>query len=181
MGTCVCQKGYFFQNKVCVLGEPCATGSTRQADGSCKCDAGLKNYGGFCSRCPKGSIWSENPGKCFHVCGQNSAFDTAANKCVCNPGFGLLNGVCDSCPSGYFISSGYCVTCPVNSVLNSASDTCECNQGYYTNQFGVCARKCGTNEEYDQGFHKCMCLKGLGRVNGACTVCPNGSKPAANG
>ena len=179
LGTCVCQNGYFFQNKVCVLGKPCETGSTRQADGSCKCNEGLKNYGGYCSKCPKGAIWSEQTNSCIHVCGQNSAFDKSVNKCVCNPGFGMLNGVCDACPSNYFISSGYCVTCPVNSVLKNGK--CECNQGYFTNEFGICSRKCGTNEEYDQANHQCVCIKGLGKVSGVCTVCPPGSKPTADG
>ena len=38
LGTCVCQSGYFYSNSQCILGTPCGSGSTRQADGSCKCD-----------------------------------------------------------------------------------------------------------------------------------------------
>jgi hypothetical protein len=145
LGTCVCQSGFFFSNYACVAGTPCAAGSTRQADGSCKCDAGLTNYGGYCSKCPNGAIFSSQSNSCIYVCGQNSAYDQGSAKCVCNSGYGLLNGVCDQCPSGYFVSAGYCVTCPVNSVYNLKTLRCDCSDGYYTNQVGICTKKCGTN------------------------------------
>lgn len=89
-----------------------------------------------------------------------------------------MNGVCTSCPNNYFISQGYCVTCPVNSALNKAKNTCDCVDGYYTNQFGICTKKCGTNEAYDPSVQQCKCLSGLGRINGVCTVCPSGTQVA---
>ena len=181
LGTCVCQSGYYFMNSACVQGTPCGAGSTRQADGSCACNAGYTNYGGVCSRCPSGAIYSTQSQSCIHVCGQNSIYDTSVAKCVCTSGYGILNGVCNICPSNYFISSGYCVTCPVNSVLSKTTNKCECSEGFYTNQAGICARKCGTNELYDNNSGLCLCINGLARVNGVCTVCPSGSTPTADG
>lgn len=58
LGVCVCQSGYFYAEEKCMEGTPCQASSTRQADGSCQCNAGLTNYGGICSRCPNGAIWS---------------------------------------------------------------------------------------------------------------------------
>jgi hypothetical protein len=116
-----------------------------------------------------------------YVCGQNSLYSTAASACVCNPGFGLLNNVCQQCPLNYFISNNYCVTCPLNAAYNSATKNCECASGFFTNQFGLCTRKCGTNEVYDASIQDCNCIKGLGRINGACQVCPAGSTPTADG
>lgn len=176
LGTCVCSTGYYFDGSQCLSGAPCPSGSTRQADGSCKCNAGLTNYNGFCSRCPQGAIWSDSTKVCIFVCGQNSVYSQNVSSCVCISGFGLMNGVCSVCPSNYFISQGYCVTCPVNSVLNAIKNTCDCQSGYYTNQFGICSKKCSTNEVYDSSSQQCSCLAGLGRINGVCTVCPTGTQ-----
>lgn len=181
LGICVCNSGYFFSNGACVVGAPCVVNSHRNADGSCSCDAGFTNYTGVCSKCPQGALWSSSVGKCIFVCGQNSAYSASANACVCNPGFGLFSGSCQTCPVGYFISNGYCVTCPVNSAYNSATQNCDCLSGFFTNQWGVCARKCGTNEVYNGATQNCSCLQGLGRVNGACQICPAGSTPTADG
>lgn len=93
----------------------------------------------------------------------------------------MRNSQCEICPHGYFISNGYCVTCPRNSVLNQQTKTCDCKLGFFTNQYGMCTRKCGTNEVYDEATLQCKCLSGLGRINGACTVCPDGAKPSADG
>ena len=54
-------------------------------------------------------------------------------------------------------------------------------EGFFLDQMGNCVAKCGTNEIYDQSTHQCRCLGGLGRVNGACQICPAGSRPTANG
>lgn len=181
LGTCVCSSGFYFDGKQCTQGTPCPSGSTRQADGTCKCDAGLTNYGGYCSRCPNGAIWSAQTQTCIFVCGQNSVYNATVGSCVCNPGFGLSNGQCSICPNNYYISQGYCVTCPVNSVYNQAKNTCECRNGYFTNELGICTQKCNTNEVYSPASQQCVCLQGLGRINGACTVCPSGSVATADG
>jgi len=73
------------------------------------------------------------------------------------------------------------VTCPVNSIYNPKTTNCDCQGGFYTNQFGICTRKCGTNEVYDNSNGQCVCIQGLGRVSGICTVCPSGSTPTADG
>jgi len=88
---------------------------------------------------------------------------------------------CQQCPSGYFISNGYCVTCPVNSVYNTNTQSCDCVSGFFINQFGICTPKCGTNEVYDTKSMSCVCLEGLGRINGACTICPSGTQALADG
>ena len=181
LGTCVCNSGFYFSAQGCLQGSPCPSNSTRQADGTCKCDAGLTNYNGFCSKCPPGALWSSQSSSCIFVCGQNSIYNSSVNSCVCNPGYGIINGQCQTCPNSYFISNGYCVTCPVNSAFNPSTKNCDCQSGYYTNQFGICTQKCGTNEAYDTVSQQCACLKGLGRVNGACTVCPAGSKASSDG
>jgi proprotein convertase subtilisin/kexin type 5 len=159
----------------------CGANAVKKADGTCACAAGFTNYNGICSKCPQGALWSSSANKCVYVCGQNSLYSTAASACVCNPGFGLLNNVCQQCPLNYFISNNYCVTCPLNAAYNSATKNCECASGFFTNQFGLCTRKCGTNEVYDSSIQDCNCIKGLGRINGACQVCPAGSTPAADG
>jgi len=181
LGTCVCNSGYYFSNQGCIQGSPCPSNSTRQADGSCKCNAGLTNYNGFCSKCPSGALWSSQSNTCIFVCGQNSIYNSSVNACVCNPGYGILSGQCQTCPNSYFISNGYCVTCPVNSAPNPTTNNCDCLTGFYTNQYGICTQKCGTNEIYDTNSQQCLCLQGLGRVNGVCTVCPAGSKPTSDG
>lgn len=181
LGTCVCSTGFYFDGQQCNQGTPCPSGSTRQSDGSCKCDAGLTNYGGYCSRCPNGAIWSAQTQSCIFVCGQNSVYNSTVGSCVCNPGFGLINGQCSSCPNNYYISQGYCVTCPVNSAYNQAKNTCECLNGYFTNELGICTQKCSTNEVYSISLQRCVCMQGLGRINGGCTVCPNGSVATADG
>lgn len=177
----MCNAGFYFSTQGCVQGAPCPANSTRQANGSCKCDDGLTNYNGFCSKCPSGALWSSQTNSCIFVCGQNAIYSNSANSCVCNPGYGILNSQCQACPNNYFISNGYCVTCPVNSALNPSSNNCDCLTGFYTNQAGICTQKCGTNEDYDPISQQCACLSGLGRVNGVCTVCPAGSRPAADG
>lgn len=48
-------------------------------------------------------------------------------------------------------------------------------------EFGLCVAKCGTNEVFDSSIHQCTCVAGLGRVNGACQICPAGSKPTSSG
>lgn len=181
LGTCVCKTGFYFDGTSCVGGTPCPSGSDRQADGTCKCQSGLNNYGGYCSRCPNGAIWSDQTKACIYVCGQNSVYDTSLGSCVCIAGFGLNNGQCAVCPNNYFIANGYCVTCPVNSFLNKTSNNCVCEQGFYTNQFGICTKKCGTNEVFDTSSNQCICLQGLGRINGACTVCPGGTALSPDG
>jgi hypothetical protein len=181
LGVCVCNTGSYFSNNACVVGAPCVANSHRNADGSCSCDTGFTNYTGTCSKCPQGALWSSSSSQCIFVCGQNSAYSASASACVCNPGFGLLGGSCQQCPNSYFISSGYCVTCPVNSAYNSATKNCDCLSGFYTNQWGVCAQKCGTNEVYNAATQSCSCIVGLGRINGACQLCPAGSSPTADG
>jgi len=132
LGYCVCNNGYYLSSGVCVKGTPCQANSTRQADGTCKCNAGLTNYNGFCSQCPAGALWSSASNKCIFVCGQNAIYSTSANQCVCNVGYGLYNGICQQCPLNYFISNGYCVTCPIASTYNASTATCQCQTGYYT-------------------------------------------------
>lgn len=73
------------------------------------------------------------------------------------------------------------MTCPVNSRLNAATRNCDCVEGFFTNQFGICTEKCGTNEVYDPATQRCSCIKGLGRISGRCTVCPTGTQPTADG
>lgn len=135
----------------------------------------------MCSKCPSGAFWSSSSNQCIFVCGQNSAYSSSAGSCVCSSGYGLLNNGCQACPDGYFISKGYCVTCPVNSAYNSALQSCDCIAGFFTNQYGICARKCGSNEVYSPATQACSCLQGLGRVNGACQICPAGSNPTIDG
>lgn len=181
LGTCVCSTGFYFDGQQCTQGTPCPAGSTRQSDGTCKCDAGLTNYGGYCSRCPNGAIWSAQTQSCIFVCGQNSVYNSTVGSCVCNPGYGLINSQCSICPNNYYISQGYCVTCPVNSAYNQAKNTCDCLNGYFTNELGICTQKCSTNEVYSVSLQRCVCMQGLGRINGACTICPSGSVATADG
>lgn len=145
LGICVCNQGCYFLNNACVPGIPCSANSYRASNGSCVCESGFTNYSGVCSKCPQGALWSSSANKCIFVCGQNSAYSASVGACVCNSGYGKLDGLCQSCPQGYFISNGYCVTCPVNSVYNAVSGKCDCASGFFTNQWGICARKCGTN------------------------------------
>ena len=133
LSTCVCNTGYYFSGQGCIQGTPCPANSTRQADGSCKCDAGLTNYNGFCSKCPFGALWSSQSNTCIFVCGQNSIYNTSVGSCVCNPGYGLQDGQCQICPSNYFISNGFCVTCPINSQINPRTNSCDCLPGFFTN------------------------------------------------
>jgi len=181
LGYCVCNQGYYLSGGVCVAGTPCPANSTRQSNGSCVCNAGLTNYSNFCSQCPAGALWSSVSSKCIFVCGQNAVYSTTSNACVCQSGYGLLSGVCQQCPNGYFVTNGYCVTCPLFSSYNSVSKSCECQTGYYTNPSGICVKTCGTNEVYSNDAQACICVNGLGRVNGACQVCPAGSTPTTNG
>ena len=178
---CICSIGFFQEGAKCVKGKPCPVNTIKAANGSCDCKPGFKNYGGICSQCPPGAFWSSASQKCVFVCGQNSAYSTAANACKCLDGFGLMGGLCQECPANYFVSNGYCVTCPVNSKFNAATNNCDCNSGYFTNQFGICTQKCGTNEEFNPATHKCGCIKGLGRISGVCTVCPPGTQAAVDG
>lgn len=164
-----------------MFGTQCPANSQKQDDERCVCNAGFTNYSNTCSKCPPGALWSSKANKCIYICGQNSAFSESAGACVCNPGFGLFGGFCQSCPNNYFISNGYCVTCPVNSAFNPATKNCDCLAGFFTNQWGICARKCGTNEVYDSATQRCSCSQGLGRVNGACQICPSGSTPSEDG
>ena len=180
LGVCVCNAGFFFENNSCVAGIQCGANS-RAVNGSCVCDSGFSLVGGVCSRCPQGALWSSSANQCIFVCGQNSAYSASERACVCNPGFGLHGGSCQVCPQGYFISDGYCVTCPINSAYSSASRSCECLSGFFTNQWGICARRCLTNEVYNTTTQTCVCLQGLGRVNGACQICPAGSTPTPDG
>lgn len=69
----------------------------------------------------------------------------------------------------------------MNSLLNPNTFSCECQVGYYTNQYGICTQKCLTNEVYDSSSLQCVCLKGLARVSGVCTMCPSGTKASADG
>jgi len=181
LGVCVCNTGSYFSNGACVVGAPCVGNAKRNADGTCSCEAGYTNFTGVCSKCPQGALWSSSANKCIWVCGQNSAYSASANACVCNPGYALLSGSCQSCPEGYFISNGYCVTCPINSAYNTATKNCDCLSGFFTNQFGICARRCGTNEVYNSATQTCSCVLGLGRINGVCQICPSGSTPTADG
>jgi len=146
LGVCICNQGFYFNNGACIAGAACGANSERSSTGACVCITGFTSYNGVCSRCPPGALWSSASSRCIFVCGQNSAYSNSANACVCNSGFGLLNGACQACPQDYFVSNGYCVTCPVNAVYNSASRNCVCSNGFFTNQWGICARKCGTNE-----------------------------------
>jgi hypothetical protein len=180
LGVCVCNTGFFFQNNACVAGIQCGANS-RAVEGSCVCDSGFSLVGGVCSRCPQGALWSSAANQCIFVCGQNSAYSASERACVCNPGFGLHGGSCQVCPQGHFITNGYCVTCPINSAYSSASRSCECLSGFFTNQWGICARRCATNEVYSTASQTCVCLQGLGRVNGACQICPAGSTPTPDG
>ena len=177
LGICVCNQGKYFSNGNCLMGAPCGPNSKKADDGSCICDAGFKNYNGVCSKCPQGALWSSSSNQCIFVCGQNSFYSTAASACVCNPGYGVFGGSCQTCPDNYFISNGYCVTCPVNAAYNPKSKTCECSTGFFTNEWGICARKCGTNEVYDSKTQSCSCIDGLGKVNGVCQICPAGTTP----
>ena len=181
LGTCVCNEGFYFSNNVCVAGAPCPANSRRVSADKCQCNEGFNDYQGVCSRCPPGALWSSVASQCIYVCGQNSAYSAQAGKCACNPGFGMINGMCDVCPQNHFIGNGYCVTCPLHSNYNSNSKRCECSNGFFTNEFGLCVQKCGQNEEYDISAHNCRCLKGLGKVNGVCQICPAGSRPTADG
>lgn len=181
LGICVCSQGFYLQNGQCVSGSPCSANSHRNTDGTCVCDSGYTNYSGVCSKCPQGAFWSSSSNQCVFVCGQNSAYSSAAGACVCNSGYGLFGGACQLCPTGYFVISGYCVTCPVNSAYSSVSGKCDCQLGYFTNQWGICTQKCGTNEAYNSLTQSCGCLQGLGRVNGTCQLCPSGSTPASDG
>jgi len=148
----------------------------------CVCIQGFTNHNGVCSRCPPGALWSSASSRCVFVCGQNSAFSVTANACVCNTGFGLLDNICSQCPAGHFIRDGFCVTCPINSVYNVASRACECrSSSFFTDINGVCVPKCETNEFYDQTSQRCRCIQGLGRVSGACQICPAGSRPTNDG
>ena len=153
----------------------------KDANGKCVCKDGYNLYDGVCSRCPAGALYSSAAGRCIYVCGQNSAYSVEAAKCVCNPGFGFLNKVCEKCPANYFIREGFCVTCPLHSTYNNNAMRCECVEGFYTDHFGMCVKKCGTNEVYNRDNQRCQCISGLGRVNGACQVCPAGSRPSTNG
>ncbi|CAM6000231.1 unnamed protein product, partial [Sphagnum balticum] len=81
--------------------------SSRAANGTCVCDAGLTNYTGYCSKCPSGALWSASTSKCIFVCGQNAAYNQTQSACACNPGYGLMNGICQICPTNYFILNGY--------------------------------------------------------------------------
>lgn len=133
LGVCVCNAGFYKSGNDCVQGTPCGVNSVRRADGSCQCLPGFTNYNGVCSQCPPGAFWSSASNRCVFVCGQNSAYSATANACVCLSGFGLMGGLCQVCPSNYFISNGYCVTCPVNSNYNSKTANCDCNNGFFTN------------------------------------------------
>ena len=176
----MCNQGYYFQDGCCVAGIQCGANSY-SSNGACVCNTGFINFNGVCSKCPQGAFWSSSVNQCIFVCGQNSAYSATAKACVCNPGFGLFGGSCQTCPPSYFVQNGYCVTCPVNAVFNKASGKCDCQTGFFTNQWGICARKCGTNEVYDPATQVCSCLEGLGRVNGACQICPPGSTPTDDG
>ena len=181
VGSCVCETGYYMKDGQCVKQEPCPSHQIQKADGSCGCDVGLKDYGGYCAKCPRGAMWSSASGRCFYVCGQNSIYSTQAGKCVCNPGFGLMGKTCQVCPKGHFVSQGYCVTCPLNSHYSSQDGKCHCQEGYYTDEYGVCQQKCSTNEVYDMSTRQCKCVQGLGKINGACSICPAGSRPTSDG
>jgi hypothetical protein len=145
LGICVCNQGCYLLNNSCVVGTQCNANSHRAADGTCACDTGFTNYSGVCSKCPPGALWSSSSSQCIYVCGQNSAYSASAAACVCNSGYGNLGGVCQTCPQGYFVSNGFCVTCPVNSGYNPSTTRCDCLSGFFTNQWGICATKCGTN------------------------------------
>lgn len=164
-----------------MAGTPCGSNSNRNDAGACVCNSGFTDYGGVCSKCPPGALFSSKTNKCIYVCGQNSVYSESAAACVCNPGYGMYGGSCQTCPADYFISNGYCVTCPVNSNYNSAKKNCDCLTGYFTNQWGVCAQKCATNEVYNADTQSCRCIEGLARVNGVCQICPQGSIPAEDG
>jgi hypothetical protein len=58
---------------------------------------------------------------------------------------------------------------------------CDCLTGFFTNQYGICAQKCSTNQVYNSATQSCICIQGLAIVNGVCQVCPSGSTPTANG
>lgn len=115
------------------------------------------------------------------MCGQNAVYSSDLNSCVCNRGYGNLNGLCSVCPADYFVQSGYCVTCPLNALFNPATKICDCRVGFYMDQYGMCTRKCGTNEQYDAPTQSCTCVKGLGRISGVCQVCPAGSTLTPDG
>ena len=181
LGICVCSTGFYFNNGACSAGAACGVNSRRNSDGSCSCESGFTNYGGTCSKCPQGALWSSSTNQCIFVCGQNAAYSASSASCQCNPGFGLYAGSCQTCPNNYFVSSGYCVTCPVNSQYNSDTQNCDCQSGFYTNQVGACTKKCGTNEVYNTNTQSCNCVLGLGRINGACQLCPAGSTPSSDG
>ena len=181
LGTCVCNDGYFFKDGKCTQGAPCQANAQRDNSGNCVCNEGFNDYNGVCSRCPPGALWSSAASTCIYVCGQNSAYSASAGRCVCNPGFGFINKVCQQCPSNHFISQGYCVTCPLNAHYSSERKKCDCKDGFFLDQVGSCVAKCGTNEIYDQSSQRCRCIGGLGKVNGACQICPTGSRPTANG
>ena len=155
--------------------------TVRNADGTCNCLPGYTNYNGICSQCPPGAFWSSAAKTCVYVCGQNAVFSDSIKACQCLAGYGLMGGLCQVCPDNYFVSNGYCVTCPVNSKYNKQSGNCDCNSGYFTNQYGICTQKCGTNEVYDASVGTCVCYQGLGRINGVCTVCPSGTQATADG
>jgi hypothetical protein len=181
LGVCVCNQGSYFSNNACVVGVQCGANSQLASNGSCACNQGFTNYGGVCSQCPPGALWSSAASQCIFVCGQNSAYSATAKACACNPGYGLLGSSCQTCPNNYFISNGYCVTCPVNSVYNPATQSCSCLAGFFTNQWGICAQLCGTNQVYNSATQACSCLQGLAKVNGACQICPAGSTPLPDG
>ena len=76
------------------------------------------------------------------------------------------------CPEGFHAADGYCVTCAIRSKYNRISKACECESGYFLNEYGICSFKCGQNEVYSERLSRCVCVQGLGKVNNACQLCP---------
>jgi hypothetical protein len=63
--------------------------SSRKNNDECVCDAGLTQYGDYCSKCPLGAIYDSNSQKCVYVCGKNGAYNSIQQKCLCLDGYGI--------------------------------------------------------------------------------------------
>lgn len=173
LGVCICtQPNYQLINNTC---QPISCPTSQRWNGTaCVCpDNFVTNPSGSCTpRCANGSLWLANNQSCLVICGINSAFDAVQQRCVCIPGFGVgVGGVCQQCSNNHYVLNGYCVTCPANSI-QAPQGLCKCKEGYALNFDGTCSPKCEGLEFYDPQTNRCDCLRGLGRINRVCTVCP---------
>ena len=156
-GSCVCPKGYYWDNSTCSV---CERGTYSDVDGLVACKL-----------CPKGTYSKYT----YCVSCDSEHMLELSSGCNCDPGSVIVNGTCSQCGDGeYTKEAKKCVACPSEAVPSWSKDGCVCSDRVWNKTLNTCQRKHCLADT-------CTCPSYLELIRADCIACPPNSTTSSNG